>query len=266
MKCCFRIVRRLFSFRLLFTLLSFLLLTCCTGYQYVSSPAYVPQHTAKGEGRVNLYLNGAQAGYSPINHLMFFTTAHYHSAPGGKGGIFEEKDEDRFRKTISSDFTIGSGWYARRDRIVYEVIAGAGLGKIDYANHRSRFYGYSLDMKANTQHYYIQPDIGFSVLDHFNFTVFVKTDFCRYTHITNKLSLGAYGEPEFSDQEFMRKSHVDVVMLSPGFSFQGGWKMVRFHAQLSPNFMLSGGDNIRYQPLNLNLGASLLLSAKHKTN
>jgi hypothetical protein len=237
------------------------LLVSCTGYQYVSSPTYVPQHHQSGEFRGNLYPNGVQLGYTPINHLLVFATGHLHADPGGKRGLFEKKDVDRFRQTKATEFTLGAGYFIRRQRIIYEVLAGMGGGRIDYKNNRPDFYDYSNRLQAHTKHFYVQPDFGFWIRDHFTFAFFAKLDVCRYSHLSNDTQLGAYAEPEFADQEFMRRTKVNLVTLSPGFSFQGGWQWVKFHVQASPNFKLRTNE-VRQQPLNFNVGLSFFLSGK----
>jgi hypothetical protein len=239
----------------LFWLIPLLLLGSCTGYQYVASPPYVPQHQKRGEWKGNIYPSGIQAGYSATPHLLFFTTAHLRNWPGGRGNPRDRDNVSRYRESEWSQFMLGTGYFTRKNRLVYEILLGGGPGKFTYTNSRLKVYNYKFEMKANTQNFYIQPDVGFSIRDHFTFAFFAKLNFCRYSHISTTTTLGVYSEPEFSDQEFINKKKVDVFTLSPGASFQGGWKAMKFHVQVSPNIKL-GRDEIRHQVLNANAGLS----------
>jgi hypothetical protein len=240
----------------LFWLILLLLLGSCTSYQYVASPPYVPQHQKRGEWRGNVYPSGIQVGYSATPHLLFFTTAHLRNWPGGKGNPRDRDNMSRYRESDWSQFILGAGYFTRKDRWVYELLVGGGTGKVAYTNSRLKVYNYKFEMNANTQNFYIQPDIGFSIRDHFTFAFFAKLNFCRYTRIsTATTTLGVYSEPEFSDQEFIKQKKVDVFTLSPGASFEGGWKAIKFHVQISPNIKLNRNE-IRHQVLNANAGLS----------
>ena len=52
-----------------------LLMMGCTGYQYVSSPRYVPLNETKGEVTANVHLSAVQLGYAFTNNFSVFATA-----------------------------------------------------------------------------------------------------------------------------------------------------------------------------------------------
>jgi hypothetical protein len=235
-----------------------ILLFSCSGYQYVASAAYVPQHSKQGEWKADVYPSNVQSGYSISSHMLLFASAHVRQWPGGKGNPFDEHNVSRYRETNISEISFGTGYFHTKGRFNYEILGGSGGGKIHYINKREKVYGYESDMRAHTQHYFIQPDIGFSIRDHFTFALFSRLDYCIYTHISTSTTLGVYSEPEFADQEFIGKDKVEMLVLIPGASVMGGWKRMKFQVQLSPNIKL-WKSQIRQQLLNANIGLSFQL-------
>jgi hypothetical protein len=236
-----------------------LICASCTGYQHMTTAAYVPQHRMSGEFRANLYPGGAQLGYSVTNHLLVYAAGYYRQAPGGPRSMFEKKDVDRYRESNATDFELGAGFYSGWNKFIYEFIGGASFGKMEYINKRPDHYDYEFNLKARTMNLYVQPDIGFNINQHFTMAIFAKLNFSLYTDMADKTVLGGYAEPEFADQNFINKQHLSFFTLSPGVSFEGGWEQMKFHAQASPNIKL-GNDNVRHQPVNLNVGLSFFLS------
>jgi hypothetical protein len=239
-----------------------LLLTSCTAYQYVAPPPYIAQHQKRGELKANVYPSGIQIGYSPANHLAVFGTACYREWPGGRGNPKDHENMSRHREYTMSEFAIGTGYFGKVDHFTVEVLVGGGLGTMDYTNSRTKLYAYKFEMKANTRNVYIQPAIGWKTFNGlFTFAVFTKLNFCRYSNVAVTYSPGVYAEPEFADQEFMYRDGVDLLTLSPGVSFFGGWrslKLMKLHAQVSPNFKLSDNE-VRQQWVNINVGVSFSL-------
>jgi hypothetical protein len=240
-------------------------ISSCTGYQYVASPAYAPFFSRKGEFQGNIYPCSIQLGYALSNHIALFGTAYDRLPTGRKINPFYDGTSMRYqRRGGVTEINLGAVFFTKRNKFLYEVVAGVGGGSMDYSLYRSsRSSYYDFKMDAATRNIHIQPNFGIQFNRHLQLGMFAKVSLHQYHNIKTELTSGGNAEPERENLIFIGHKKENLMFLNSGVSFRGGWTYIQFHVQASPTINISS-DELRYQKINLNLGISFKTDFKSK--
>lgn len=142
-----------------------ILLSGCSGYQYVASPRYVPLNEKQGELTVNIHLSGLQVGYAFSNKFSVFTTGYMRFPTVETGNPFIGKDGQSHRKGDSREINFGLSHFGKKDKFIYEVLIGGGFGDMtfesDHRGAKNREMNYQFNMQADRSNLFIQPNLGY---------------------------------------------------------------------------------------------------------
>jgi hypothetical protein len=211
-----------------------ILVCSCTAHQYIPGAHYVHLHKNKGEFVANLYtlLAGFQAGYTIADHFFVFATAYSkmrNTRPSGIG-TKESGGQETFLGT-SSEINLGSGYFTRKNKIVFEVMAGGGIGRMDYSHTIDLISDYTFSTEARKANVFVEPVFGIQVDDHLEVGIFSRFNAVRYSSIKSSISTGEKGDIDKDDLAFASHNTVDVLFLEPGFFITAGWPNIKFNIQ-----------------------------------
>jgi hypothetical protein len=237
-----------------------IVMSACSGYQYVASPQFVPLNTKKGELQANLYPSGGQIGYAFSDHFSVFATGYKRFGPGGEignpaNGLNKENSGVVRRGCGASEISAGIGYFKFREPFVFEALFGAGAGKMNYEMSKDLLRNYEFKMTAQRRNLYVQPDFGIKFNKHLELGLFARFNFVQYNNLVTEMTQGDNPEPEKEDQVFLDRKTASLFFVESGASFKAGWTNMKFHVQLSPTVNLYP-QHIRNQKINLNLGLS----------
>jgi hypothetical protein len=160
-----------------------ILLCSCTAYQYIPSAQYVHLHKSKGEIVGSLYMlpAGFQAGYTLTDHLFVFTTGYskMRNARPSTIGTKESGGQETFLGT-SSEINLGTGYFTQKNKVAFEVMAGGGIGKMNYSHEIDNTGDYIFSTEARKVNAFVQPVIGLKVDDHIEVGFFSRFNAVRY--------------------------------------------------------------------------------------
>jgi hypothetical protein len=229
----------------------------CTAYHYVSSPQYVPLHDNKGSIIANISTNGYQLGYALTDNFNIFTIGSI----AGAAQLFKDGGKENsghksglFRQYI---FDAGAGIYKKGKLFNYELLAGAGGGKIAYKNEIDEWPAdYLSVMNAKKVHVYCQPDFGYKLKEFLVVGVFSKINFERYYDIQSETQIGSHDGIDPDDLFFQNRQTADFSFIEPGILLRAGMKHVKFYIEYSIPLLLYKKD-IVYRKMNLFAGLTL---------
>jgi hypothetical protein len=236
------------------TILSFL--GGCTAYHYVSSPQYVPLHDKKGSVIANISTNGLELGYALTDNFNVFANGSVAGAPQllKDGG----KENSGHKSGLFRQYTIdaGAGIYKKGKLFNYELLAGAGGGKISYKNEIDEWpENYLSLMDAKKVHVYCQPDVGYKLKDILVVGVFSKIIYERFYDIQSETHIGSYSGIDPDDRYFQGRAIADISFIEPGILLRVGTKHLKFYTECSVPLQLVN-DDILYRRINVLAGVS----------
>lgn len=240
-------------------------LASCSGYQYVSSPQYVPLHEKKGEVVVNLSKKNAQVGYAITNNLSVFATGYQHKGKTVRFSGKENSGEAR-RSHECYEVNVGTGYFRTSNRLVYEVLVGGGFGKMKYTQTRDWWPDdYQFDMSSDRINFYIQPNFGFIDTKYFELGVFTRFNYYRYDNLKTSVIMGGNETVDERDQYFMNRQYRNLFFVEPGVVFRGGTPLVKFQTTLSSTLNIKSQDlKYRYVSLNFSLFVNVAILKQQK--
>ncbi len=242
-----------------FFLLSVLLLTGCSAYQYISSPQYIPLNKKKGELKLAISSNSYQIGYAFSDKFSVFHTGYdraFIERSPFLGSLGKENMGNVNDKDGQSEFNLGASYFKKSEKFHYEVLAGVGYGKLHYQSENGFGY-YSFDLKATKYNFFIQPDLCILLNENIELGAFAKLIFLDYFYHSNSgngLYLSSW------DKSFYGGKSSVFYFIEPGFIARFGSENVKFQTQVSPAFNITnfGDKSIDYRKFNLRF--SLFLS------
>jgi hypothetical protein len=232
-----------------------LLLTGCTGYQYVASPCYVPVNTEKGTLNAGLSYQYLQLGYAFSNHFSVFTNAYYRNGAKSGDNIFSEDQTDK-QRSIELGFT--SFIYPQR-HLAFEIVTGMGIGSVRYSNIEEMTNNYEFSFLARKVNFFIQPNFTLRINNYIDFSVFYRLNQNNYSFVNKHYDLGSRSEPEEYDRYFIQHNHGSLLFFEPGLQFRAGTENVKFRCMWSQSLNI-GTPDIQYRHYNLYLGISMNLN------
>lgn len=236
-----------------------LLLSGCTGYQYVTAPNYVPVHQEKGELTGIASLNYLQIGYAFSDKFSVYTSGFHRNNdfPIKSTVLYKENSGVFVQFDKQLEFDLGFTFYKTlNEYFSYEIVSGLGSGSVKYSNLQDLLTNYEFSFSANKLSFFIQPDFSFRLNKYLDFSVFWRVNQTRYYDINKSLTLGSMSEPEKYDQYFNIRDAATFLFNEPGFQFRGGFEHVKFQFMYSRVFDFYN-TGIQYRPDNLYLGISM---------
>jgi len=236
----------------------YIVLTCfivgCTGYQYVSSPVYVPVNGEKGDLKFDFAFNKLEVGYAFTNHLSLFATGFIRSNKGGsKGELFFGKENSgaKIRSDSLMEANFGFSIYGKAEAFYYEFLLGSGIGRVKYNNRIDDYNNdYQFRMVARRFNLFIQPSFGFKVKNIIELGTFAKFNYTSYYDIKSTVILG--DSQDETDNHFIGKKQTDLFFVEPGVFFRVGSKNIKFQTQIFPTLSMID-DKLNYREFNLYL-------------
>jgi len=225
----------------------------CTGYQYVSSPVYVPVNSEKGDLKVDLAYDKFQAGYALTNHLSLFVTGFTRLNKGGsRGELFMGKEDSgaKIRSDSVMEANFGFSYYGKSEALYYEFLLGSGIGKVKYNNRIDYDNDYSFRMITKKFNLFFQPTFGFKFRNVIELGAFTKFNYTSYYDIKSTVILGE--SPDETDKHFIGKKQADLFFVEPGVFFRVGSKNIKFQSQFFPTLNMID-DKLNYRNFNFYL-------------
>jgi len=248
-------------------LLFLLLLSGCTGYQYIAPPQYVPVNLQKGKLNANFSFNYYQLGYTLSDKFSVYTTGYYRNNQGGfiHSTILEKENGGAYIQTDKQkEFDLGMTFFKSIDNYFsYEIVSGVGSGSVEYSNTQDLFHDYEFSFNSKKLSLYVQPDFSFSLDKYMDITIFSRINYGRYYDMNKSLILGEKHEPEKYDQHFYDRKNVNTLFFEPGIQYRVGWENIKFQLLYTRIFDLKS-TGIQYRHSNLYLGLSLKLNLMKK--
>jgi hypothetical protein len=238
----------------------------CSGYQYVASPRFVPLNEKKGELTANLYPSGLQVGYAFTDKFSVFGTGYKrYPTIETANPISSNKNH---RSGESKEINIGLSYFKKKKNLIYEVLIGAGLGDMTFANRfekdKNQSAGYTFDMEAKRKNIFLQPNFSYkfnkpNIDRHLAIAVFTKFNFVQYYNIRTEGSFGSAAEPDSGIDYFRTREEAYLFFIEPGVIVKGGSKNFKGMIQISPIINLSG-HALHYNIFSMNIGFTMNLN------
>jgi hypothetical protein len=206
---------------------------------------------------------GFQAGYTPTDHLVVFATAYskMRNARPSTIGSKESGGQETFLGT-SSEINLGAGYFTQRNKVVFEMMVGGGIGGMDYSHEVDEISDYAFSTKATKVNTFVQPVIGVKVDDYFEVGLFSRFNAIRYYDIIS--SVGTEGGPIHEDDlAFATHRTVNTLFLEPGLFLNAGWRHVKFNIQMGGSDEIAG-DEIRNKSFLFRSGVSVTIGKEIK--
>jgi hypothetical protein len=245
----------------IFLLLLIFSFACNNGYQYVATPQYVPLNTKKGELNCNLNFSNCQLGYSITDHISIFSMFRYRNNTGSHwlidGGYKEDKSNElslggSYFKSKSFDISC----FKAKNFLVYECLAGSGIGNVYYLNFKNYWPDYNFVLNAKKMNLFLQPEIGIKFIDAIEVGIFSRLSGYKYYDIKISAGSGASGKLDEEDNYFVNKTYAYLLFFEPGIIFKIGYKNIKLFMIASREINLKEIP-INYRPENLQVGLSL---------
>lgn len=236
-----------------------LLLSNCTGYQYVSSPQYVPFNEKKGELKTNISYTALQLGYSITNNLSIFYDYDFRVRNYSSSMITSEHDGTISGSHKANDNNIGFSFFKSRNQFIYEVLVAGGFGDMSYSNNVDSFAYNNFSLKVNKKNFYIQPTIGYKMSEGNSNGViglFTRIYCTRYTNIKTEVFKSNYVSVNPDNAYFIGKNKIDLFFIEPGLLLRVGKKHISFQTIISPTISLNS-NHLKYRSFNLFFGLFL---------
>jgi hypothetical protein len=234
-------------------LFSCFLLLGCNGYQYVSSPYYVPVNTDSSKLSCSFSFNNYQLGYS-FKKISLFTTGYYRNNQHGIHLIGKENGGEYFQSDKHYEFALGATHFNAINKwLSYELVAGTGLGSAEYSNCQDLFSDYEFDLNSKRLALYIQPNFTLKQDNFFDFSIFSKISYNRYFDIQSDWKFGDKGTFDTHDGYFAHRKYASLYFIEPGFQIRLGFKNLKWLCSYSYCTEITGA-NIEYRNFTLHFG------------
>jgi hypothetical protein len=248
-----------------------LLMVGCKGYQYVPNPQYIPLNEKKGELIAGVSTNSIQLGYSFADHFSWFTSACLR--PKAFSNNINNMLNDQVVTEKSHNIDVGFSFFSKTKYFNYEILMGAGFGHLDYSNDyknadESGQENYKFEMDNGKYNFFVQPDIGIKVEDHFEIGLFSKFSMVNYYDINTSIEKSEIRKIDPHDEYFIRKENTSFFCTEPGLFVRAGGKHIKFNAVFAMNYFLTDA-HINYRPGSFYLSLFLnfdLLKQKSETS
>jgi len=247
-----------------FALCLLIFICSCSGYEYVSSPHYVPLHKEKGELTSSVGHNNIQMGYSLTNHFAVFAAGKYRNTRDNEKHLFGASEGhysgNNDYQDESFDVNIGAGVFNHYQMFKFETLVSTGLGKMDYEHTRDLVNMYSFDLQANRLNFYIQQNFGVNIWKNY-LEMGISAKYINFLcyNINNQLTVGDNGDNISTDTYFVGKKTARMSFFEPGLTIRGGFHHFKVQTQLISVINLTE-SRIRYRELSLFVSFSINLN------
>lgn len=213
----------------------FMLICGCTGYEYVSVPHYVPLNTEKGELNANVSLFNFQIGYAFANHFSIFSAGNYRNGglvTGSDGKPVRIFDSQDYYNDKASEFDVGLSYFKKYKIFVFEVLGGAGTGRLEYEHTRDLVNDYQFNLNTDRYNFFVQPDVGILIGSHLAMGGSAKFSQYICNHIKTEVIQGDNDKNIASDNYFIGKKTTNLYFFEPAFTIRGGFSNFKVQAQV----------------------------------
>jgi hypothetical protein len=239
-------------------------ISSCSGYEYVSSPHYVPLHKEKGELTSCVGHNNIQMGYSLTNHFAVFASGKYRNTRDNIKHMFGESEGSYSEKNDYEDETfdvnIGAGVFNHYHIFTFETLVGTGLGQSDYEHTKDLVNMYSFNLQANRLNFHIQQNFGVNIWKNY-LEMGISAKYINFLcyDINNQITVGDNRDNISTDTYFVGKKTARMSFFEPGLTIRGGFHHFKVQTQLIPVINLTE-NRIRYRELSLFVSFSVNLN------
>jgi hypothetical protein len=232
-------------------IVSIIFLNSCIPCYYAPNAHNVPLLKESGTGnaslgmKIGVYSIGCdlQGAAAVSDHVGMMFNYGYFSGSKNQIDFWGEDYKERFKSHMTE---IGLGYYTTIDSMfLFEIYGGAGL---EWIKNKYDYFEGTGTSDLNSACYFVQPAFGFyrknielafslrlRIVDYTNFSYDPGTDQEIINDLTEISGLPA------------------ITFLEPAFTFRAGGDQVKFQFQSGFSQIL-GGDQVEYDPLNINLG------------
>ncbi|OFY65450.1 MAG: hypothetical protein A3H98_07920 [Bacteroidetes bacterium RIFCSPLOWO2_02_FULL_36_8] len=247
----------------------FILFTGCVGYQYVSSPLYIPVNEKKGELKSNISYTGLQVGYSISNNFSIFGDYDFmvREYRSNWPGLSSEHDGHISGRYGSNDYNFGVSIFKTHNNFFTEILLAGGIGDMFYNNFMATYLYNSFYLTVNKKNLYIQPVLGYKYSDakhKIEFGLFSRFSYTRYTDINVTIFKPDNAEVYLDNVYFVGKKNLDLFFIEPGFFFRDGFEHIKYQFNITPTISLNS-KHVKYRFFNLFFGIFLNFDLLNKT-
>jgi hypothetical protein len=166
---------------------------------------------------------------------------------------------------ILNSLRLGKKNNLKRKYFNYEVLAGYGLGYMNYENKKDFWPAdYQFNMSADRYNLFLQPNFGYKVKNILEVGIFSRFIYTKYYNLNTTFNSDDKYTPDPVDKYFMNKSYVDFMFAEPGVSAKLGFKYLKLNMQVCKPLSLTGED-FRYRDVILYLGISFSFDCLKET-
>jgi hypothetical protein len=244
------------------------IITGCNGYQYVSTPVYVPMNNEKGDLKASISGNNINVGYALSSNISLFSNGYSRNSIKGINSetmLSQENSGISVRSDTSYECNIGMSYFFKKSFLRFEVLLGTGFGKMRYSNNLDLFpNNYQFHMAASKYDCFVQPYVGYRFRNLFDCGIFSKISYYSYFDIKSSVNIGMQGttiKEDRYDDFFTNKRQVDLYFLEPGIFFRIGTQHVKFQTTLS-NVINLNNEDFYYRDINLKFSIFMDINIK----
>lgn len=222
---------------------------------YTPNAHNVPLFQEKGDVQMNLGFSNIQAALAVSDNVgvMFNTQL---GTKGYSESILSIGEDQSTKRNL---FELGGGYFNKLDSdFVFEVYAGAGLGKISFDNREDMVFD---KYNAKSSRLFLQPGIGYS-------NDFIDLAFSlRFTHLNfHNADISEYvynpEESYFTDNDLNQLDKHAYSFVEPAVTLRLGLKHVKLHMQLVWVRQINDSD-INYHKGLANIGLHINLAKRY---
>ena len=235
-----------------------ILLSACTGYQYAPTVNFVPVNYEKNHFVGNLSRTSCQVGYAFSDHYSGYIMTNFRKDQKKENHLFNNADDQEFYKADKhNEAEIGiTRFWNYEDFGSFEFLAGIGYGSVEYENYKELTDNYDFAFSAKKLSFCFQPSISVRYEKYFDFSMFSRLNYIRYSDINSSLRLAPLAELQNYDLYFYTRHTADMLFLEPGVQFKIGVENAKLLFQLSGSVDLMS-TGIFYKKGTVLLGLSI---------
>lgn len=263
--------------RLVFLSVLVLVFVSCDTPRYAYSPNAhnVPVLTKQGDSKIaaaysanldvqesnNQYKKNSSNGYdlqgavAVTNHIGL-QGSYYSRRERSYGGTDFDYDSSvvRYKRSL---FEFGAGYFTpidRKHRVIFQVFAGAGFGKMNFTDRGRNFNGnlYDRFYSSDIMKYYLEPAIIFKNKETFAASLSTRLSVIRFKNVKTD-----YNITEKQDLRLDSLNRYAIAFFEPAFVNSYGFNKLpgfRIEYQLGLSLALLREDFISYRPFNFSVG------------
>ena len=160
----------------------------------------------------------------------------------------------RYKRSMSE---FGAGYFTsinKRDKVFFQVYAGAGFGKVSFTDLGKDFnaVAYSRFYSSDLQKYYIEPGISFRSKEIFAASISTRISFLNFKKVRTDYTLD-----ERQQYNLDSLNRYTLVFFEPAFVNSFGFNSLpglRIEYQIGLSLSLQREDIIDYRPFNFSVG------------